>query len=85
MAISGLNWVFWLALAVFVNSALSLFYYLRVGVIMFHDPAENDTRLPKASALRIVIFACMVGTIIIGIFPNVLLEFAETAASQFLG
>ncbi len=85
MAISGLNWVFWLALAVFVNSALSLFYYLRVGVIMFHDPAENDTRLPKASALRLVILVCMVGTIIIGIFPNVLLEFAETAASQFLG
>ena len=84
MAVSGLNWVFWLALAVFVNSALSLFYYLRVGVIMFHDPAENDTRLPKAAALRIVIIACMIGTIIIGIFPNVLLEFAETAASQFL-
>ena len=84
MAVSGLNWVFWLALIVFVNSALSLFYYLRVGVIMFHDSSEIDVSLSKAPAIRALIIACMVGTIIIGIFPNVLLEFAETAASQFL-
>ena len=85
IAAGGLNWVFWLAMAVFINSAMSLYYYLRIGVIMFHDEAREKKLLPEAIPLRSLILLCTAGTIVIGIYPNVLLEFAKTAASQFLG
>ncbi|MEL0100254.1 MAG: NADH-quinone oxidoreductase subunit N, partial [Euryarchaeota archaeon] len=46
VSFSDLHWVWWLALAMFINSAISVFYYLRVGVVMFLDIPEEGRRKP---------------------------------------
>ena len=38
--LSSVHWVFWLAVSMALNSALSLFYYLRIGQVIFF---EKDT------------------------------------------
>ena len=44
--------VFWLAVAVVLNSALSMFYYLRIGMVMFFEPNEGDSGSPVNSMVR---------------------------------
>ena len=39
---------FWLAVAIVLNSALSIFYYLRMGMVMFFEPNEGG-RGPRAT------------------------------------
>jgi NADH:ubiquinone oxidoreductase subunit 2 (subunit N) len=70
-----------LALSIFVNSAISLYYYLRVGVLMFFEESSTRLPLPKVSVLRIVIFTCAIGTIFFGINPDWLVESVTNAAS----
>ena len=40
-ALGDMHWVWWLALLMVLNSAISMFYYLRVGVVMFFDEPEE--------------------------------------------
>ena len=72
--ILGMNWTFFLAIAIFINSALSLYYYLRIGVLMFFEEPETRLPLPKASVLRLVIYSCAIGTLFFGINPDWLIE-----------
>ena len=46
-AMGSLSWVFWLAILVFINSAISLFYYLRICVVMFFEESERMA-VPRA-------------------------------------
>ncbi|HJM87779.1 MAG TPA: proton-conducting transporter membrane subunit, partial [Candidatus Thalassarchaeaceae archaeon] len=86
-AIRSLHWVFFLALLVFLNSALSLFYYLRVGWVMFFEEPATKKRLVYAPFLRITIMLCMVGTLAFGIGPlaDHLLTLVSNAATTFFG
>ena len=43
---ADLHWIWWMALAIFINSALSVFYYLRVAVVMFFDEPEEGAQAP---------------------------------------
>ena len=80
----GINWLFWLALALLLNSALSLFYYLRIGVVMFFEDPDRNRSLPSALGVRAAIIICAIGTIGLGVWPEPLLNFAHNAAEQFL-
>jgi NADH-quinone oxidoreductase subunit N len=84
-AIRSLHWVFFLALLVFLNSALSLFYYLRVGWVMFFEKPPTGKRLVYAPFLRITIMLCMVGTLAFGLGPlaDHLLTLVSNAATSF--
>ncbi len=79
--ILGMHWTFFLAIAIFINSAMSLYYYLRVGVLMFFEESSTRLPLPKASVLRIVIFVCAIGTVFFGISPDWLVESVTNAAA----
>jgi NADH-quinone oxidoreductase subunit N len=83
VAMSDLHWTFWLALAVFLNSAISIFYYLRIGVVMFFDAPPEDRRKPLARAwyIRFTIWACLTGTLLIGLNADFLIEYCQTAAA----
>ena len=65
-AMDSLSWVFWLAILIFINSAISLFYYLRICVVMFFEETDRDLRLSRAPMLRTAIVVCTVGAIIFG-------------------
>ncbi|MCH1592060.1 MAG: NADH-quinone oxidoreductase subunit N [Candidatus Thalassarchaeaceae archaeon] len=61
--------MFWLAGAIVLNSALSLFYYLRVGLVMFFEEPVVDRPLKTAPSLRMAIFVCAILTVLCGIGP----------------
>ena len=61
--------LFWLAAAIVLNSALSLFYYLRIGLVMFFEEPSTERSLRAAPSLRMAIFACALLTVLCGIGP----------------
>ena len=90
-ATNAMSWLqsvdpyFLLALAIVLNSALSLFYYLRIGLLMFFEEPVSDSSLPKAPLLRVAILVSMVLTVLFGLGPasEWLLSLVETAISTF--
>jgi len=84
LSIGDAHWVWWLALIMVLNSAISMFYYLRVIVTMyFHEP-EGDRQgpLPIGWQVRTAIFACVVASVFFGINADGLIELCEMAANS---
>lgn len=75
--------VFWLAIAIVINSALSLFYYLRICLVMFFEESESSKPLHSAYFLRNAIMVLTVLTVFFGIGPGseYLLELVTDAVS----
>jgi NADH-quinone oxidoreductase subunit N len=73
----------WLTVLGLLNSAVAAYYYLRVIVVMYmHEPSEATNTAPALSpGLRVTMLAAAVGTVLLGIFPSALLEFAGRSAS----
>jgi NADH-quinone oxidoreductase subunit N len=84
VSFSDLHWIWWLALAMFINSAISVFYYLRIGVVMFLDVPEEGRRkpLPYGASIRMAIWICLVATIIIGLSGDTLIDMCYRAAES---
>ena len=84
VSFSDLHWVWWLALAMFINSAISVFYYLRIGVVMFLDVPEEGRRksLPYGGSIRMAIWICLVGTIILGLSGETVIDACYRAAES---
>ena len=78
--------VFWLAFAIVINSALSMFYYLRIGLVMFFEEPEDSRTLKDALSLKLAILACAVLTLLVGIGPlsDSLLEMVAEAINSFV-
>jgi len=78
--------VFWLAFAIVINSALSMFYYLRIGLVMFFEEPEDSRTLKDAFSLRLAIVVCAILTVIVGIGPlsDSLLEMVVEAINSFV-
>ena len=83
---SELHWVWWLAFLMVINSAISVFYYLRVGLVMFfHEPEEGRrTSLPPGRSVRVAIVVCLVATVFFGVGANALIALCESAANALL-
>jgi NADH-quinone oxidoreductase subunit N len=88
----GVDPVFWLAVAIVLNSALSLFYYLRIGLVMFFEEPESDSPLKSSPSpewplsLRSVIMICATLTLLFGIGPmsESLLDLVSSAVDSLL-
>lgn len=85
LGLSDVHWVWWLALAMVINSAISVYYYLRIGVVMFfEEPEEGSTGpLPAGWQVRFAILACLLATLFMGVASDKILEICETAAQSF--
>ena len=83
---SSVEPVFWLAVAVVLNSALSLFYYLRIGLVMFFEPHEGTAGLSCNFPLRPFIMLLAVLSMAFGIGPasEFLVDIASDAAGALL-
>ena len=77
---------FWLAVAIVLNSALSIFYYLRMGMVMFFEPNEGGEGSPCSPVIRTLIVSLAVLSLAFGIGPpsEWLLGLAEDAAAALL-
>jgi NADH-quinone oxidoreductase subunit N len=88
----GKLWVFgaaidagyiWLAVIGVLNSALSLYYYVRVVVFMWMGEQSAEPRPFRISpGLVAVLVVTVLGTLALGIYPRGLFEFAEASAAS---
>lgn len=70
-----------------INTAISLFYYLRVIKVMTIDPEPEDrlpTRLPMLSLAGIYILAMTLPVVVLGVYWNDLNTWAQAAARNLL-
>ena len=69
-----------LALVAVVNSAISLFYYMKVAVAMYmRDLPPAGLALSPSRPLRVALFVTVVGTLAIGIYPGPFLDLAKAS------
>ncbi len=89
----GKVWVFgaaidqgfvWLAVIGVVNSAISLYYYYRVIVFMWLKEETLGSNIEMSPAMATVLGIAVVGSILFGIFPDMLFDHAQIA-SEVLG
>jgi NADH-quinone oxidoreductase subunit N len=76
------NWMIWLAIAGVLNSALSLYYYARVVKYMYVEKGPTE-KLNVPPSIAIAIAICVIATVVIGIYPEPVIQACETAATAF--
>ncbi len=89
----GKIWIFgaaidqgFIALAIIgvVNSAISLFYYIRVVVFMWIKDEVMGSEIAIEPAMATALGITLVGSILFGVYPQPIFEQAQAAASAFL-
>jgi len=70
----------WLAVIGVLNSAVSLYYYIRIVVYMMlkNEPSGSEPRYSPALACAMVV--AVVATLLLGVYPQPLFEFAQASA-----
>ena len=73
----------WLTVIGLLNSAVAAYYYLRIIVVMYmQEPGEATSTAPAVTpGLRVAMWGAALGTLVLGIFPSVLLDFAGRSAN----
>jgi len=73
----------WLAVLGLLNSAVAAYYYLRILVVMYmQEPGESTANLqPLSPGVRTTLWATALGTLLLGIFPSILLNFANSSST----
>lgn len=73
----------WLAVLGMLNSAVAAYYYLRILVVMYmNEPGEATLSVqPVSAGIGATLWVSAVGTLVLGIFPSVLLNFATTSSA----
>jgi len=70
----------WLAVLGVLNSAISLYYYLRVVVFMFMKHEATGSQPVMAPGLAAALVFSLAGTLFLGVYPRPLFELAEFSA-----
>ncbi|HEY6104092.1 MAG TPA: NADH-quinone oxidoreductase subunit N [bacterium] len=73
------NGLLWLAIVGIVNSVISLYYYVGVIRAMYVMPAAADRSVPEPAALQVALGLTGLGTIVIGLYPQPLIDLARNA------
>jgi NADH-quinone oxidoreductase subunit N len=73
----------WLTILGLLSSAVAAYYYLRIIVVMYmHEPTEtSDTLQPLTAGVQTTLWVSAVATLILGIFPGFVLDFAGISAT----
>ena len=75
----------WLILVAVLNSAMSLYYYARVVKAMYIEEGDCTEKVKLGKAFTVAILLCVIGVIVLGVYPEPLLELCENAAIALLG
>jgi len=75
---------YWLAVIGVLNSAVSLYYYIRVVVFMYLKKETMGSEPRTNPALSLALAVAIAATLILGVYPRLLFEVAE-ASSRTLG
>lgn len=74
------QWV-WLAFIAILNSAISLYYYARVVKAMYVEKGESDEKIKVPKAFLAAIGICVIFVIVLGVYPQLILDFCSDAAA----
>ncbi|MCK4963843.1 MAG: NADH-quinone oxidoreductase subunit N [Dehalococcoidia bacterium] len=74
----------WLVIIAVINSVISAYYYLRVVRVMFLGEPLSEEKVHASIGIRVALSIACLGVLALGIYPWMLMKFAETAASIFL-
>ncbi len=76
---------YWLAILGVLNSAVSVYYYLRVTVLMYFRESEREiTGLQFSPASVFALILAVIGTLYMGIFPANVLAFAQRSIAGLM-
>ncbi|MDA8433929.1 MAG: NADH-quinone oxidoreductase subunit N, partial [Nitrospiraceae bacterium] len=80
---AGVDSALWVpVLALAMNSAIGLFYYLRVVTVMF-APAAEGRALPRLSLAGGAVVVCLTGVVLcLGVFPSFLVDLIRVMTSR---
>jgi len=67
----------WLAVVAVINSAVSLYFYIRVVVNMYMKAPEGATSFAPSWGQRVAVAVCITFTLVFGIYPQPIIAFAE--------
>jgi NADH-quinone oxidoreductase subunit N len=70
----------WLAVIGVLNSAISLYYYIRLVVFMYLKKETLGSEPAPTPALNFALVVSVAATIVLGIYPRLLFEVAEASA-----
>jgi NADH-quinone oxidoreductase subunit N len=70
----------WLAVIAVLNSAISLYYYIRIVVFMYVKPQGAGSEVKTTPSLGFALAVALIATIALGVYPRLLFELAERSA-----
>jgi NADH-quinone oxidoreductase subunit N len=76
----GYMWLVGLGL---IMSMVSVYYYLRVALVMFRDEPVDPTPLQMGNPATVTLFVALAATLFLGVYPGPLAELANIAAQSF--
>ena len=71
---------YWLAVIGVLNSAISLYYYVRIVVFMYVKKEAIGSEPVTTPALAVVLGLAVAATLVLGVYPRLLFEVAEASA-----
>ena len=75
----------WLAIIGVMNSLISVYYYLRITVMMYmKEPVKEFPGLKWSPSVAIALIIAVIGTLLIGIFPSPYLDLARASIQLFM-
>jgi NADH-quinone oxidoreductase subunit N len=76
--------LYWLVLVGALLTVVALFYYLVVAKRMYIEPPDRAERIPLPAALALAILLCVLGVVVLGLYPRgVVLAALHVAAPLF--
>ncbi len=60
----------WLVVLAVILAAIGIYYYIKVVIAMYMQPAGENTKVPVSSFATLVLIICTVLTILLGIVPG---------------
>jgi NADH-quinone oxidoreductase subunit N len=78
------QWLITLAIIGAINSVISVGYYFNIVRLMFFEPAKDETPVGVSPLLSWSVAATTVLTLLVGLFPPPLIDFAERATKVLI-
>jgi NADH-quinone oxidoreductase subunit N len=75
----------WLAVVGVLNSVVSAYFYLKVIVAMWLREPDEGELVKTCSLVSATVAASVVGIVILGLMPSLMLTLAEMSAQRLLG
>ncbi|NLC06682.1 MAG: NADH-quinone oxidoreductase subunit N [Syntrophomonadaceae bacterium] len=70
----------WLAIIGLVMSMISVYYYLSVARVMYLGQVTDYSAIKVNGSMKLLLYGCMILSIILGVYPDALAQIANTAA-----